>query len=71
MITRWYNDDNIEAVIASAFAGGKGPLFEMFFGWRANRNGKSKFVFSNKDWKRIDIEIAYYKKYVLKKTLDN
>ena len=64
MITRWYNEDSIEAVLASTYAGGKGYLFEMFFGWRENRKGESRFVFSRKDWERIDTAIEYYKKFV-------
>lgn len=64
MTSRWYNENSPESVIAAAFAGGKGHIFELFFGWRENHNGENKFVFSDSDWKRIDEEIGYYKKFV-------
>lgn len=64
MTARWYNENSIESVIASTFARGKGRLFEMFFGWRENRKGENKFVFSDNDWEQIDEEIEYYKKFV-------
>lgn len=66
MITRWYDENSIETVIASAFARGKGYIFELFLGFRENRNGKNKFVFSNNDWKQIDEVIEYYKKFIKK-----
>jgi len=64
MISRWYNENSIEAVIASTFASGKGRIFEMFFGWRENHKGECRFVFSRNDWEKIDEEIEYYKKFI-------
>lgn len=64
MIARWYNENSIEAVISSSFARGKGYIFELFFGWRENRKGESKFIFSHKDWKQIDEEIEYFNTFV-------
>lgn len=66
MISRWYNQDSVEHVIASTYASGKGYIFEMFFGWRQNHNNESRFVFSKKDWEKIDTEIKYFKKFVEK-----
>ena len=37
MITRWYNENSVEYLIASAYATGKGRMFEMFFGWRQTK----------------------------------
>lgn len=64
MITRWYNEDSIETVIASTYSNGKGYLFEIFFGLRENHNGRCRFVFSEKDWKHIDKNIKNCREYV-------
>ena len=65
MITRWLNEDSIEYIIASTYASGKGRLFEIYFGWRqTNKDGKARFVFSRKDWEKIDEMIEYYKRFL-------
>ena len=66
MISRWYHQDSVEAVICFTFASGKGYLFESFFGWRQNRDEKDRFVFSKRDWEKIDTEIAYFYKFCKK-----
>ena len=66
MITRWLHEDSIEYVIASTYASGKGYFFETLFGWRQNKKGNCKMVFSKKDWKKIDEMIEYYNTFVNK-----
>lgn len=61
---RVLNTDTVEYVIASSFASGKGRIFEIFFGWRGVRGEEARFVFSSRDWKRIDEMTAYYYTYV-------
>lgn len=61
---RILHTDSIEYVIADAFASGKGRIFEMFFGWRGVRGEEARFVFSSRDWKRIDEMVAYHYTYV-------
>lgn len=61
---RILNVDSIEYFVASTFASGKGYFFETFFGWRSTRGEKARFVFSSKDWKRIDEMVAYYYTFV-------
>lgn len=64
MVTRWLNDDSIEYIIASTYASAKGRLFEIYFGWRQTKEGKARFVFSRKDWERIDEMIEYSKRFL-------
>ncbi len=65
MVTKWLNENSVEYVIASAYAQGKGRLFEMFFGWRqTDKNGNCKMIFSRRDWENIDELIEYHNTYV-------
>ena len=67
MITRYLNENSIEYTIASAYASGKGRLFEMFFGWRrTDKNGTVKFILSRKGWQVVDEMVEYYHRYVEK-----
>ena len=64
MITRWYNENSIEYLIASAYATGKGRMFEMFFGWRQTKGEDCRMVFSRRDWEKIDELIEYAHRFV-------
>lgn len=65
MITRWYNESSVEYLIASAYATGKGRMFEMLYGWRqTDKDGNCRMVFSRRDWEKIDELIEYAHRFV-------
>lgn len=62
---RQYHTMSVESVIADAYARGKGYLFEMFFGWRStNENSIATYLFSKRDWEKIDVLVDDYKRHV-------
>ena len=66
MIAKWFNNDSIEYIIASAYATGKGRWFGMFFGWRECHKNESKIILSKHDWEEVNDLIEYYNKFVKK-----
>lgn len=66
MISRWVRTDIPEYAIVCAYADAKDPIFQMLFGWRECHNNESRFVFTRRDWNKIEAIIKYYKTFIEK-----